>query len=133
MQFRDSHCSEFEVPSLNFAGQTHKWQLSQFLQKGTERAHDSLLCDLALAARFLVVTAKARVLGHFFSVAQALRALWLGLQMLADMLVGLPSLLAQDLEYKIKEERCRFLVAELVCRVSASDSIICRYWQLMLA
>jgi len=35
--------SEFEVDSLNFPGQVHRWRLSQLLQKGTLRAHDSLL------------------------------------------------------------------------------------------
>lgn len=56
---------EFEVESINFPGQVHKWQLSQLLQKGTERSHDSLLSDLALALRFLIVTARGRL---FFSL-----------------------------------------------------------------
>ena len=30
----------------------------------------------------------------------------------------MPSLQAQNLDGKIREERCRYLVAELVCRVS---------------
>lgn len=108
---------EFDVPSLNFPGQVHKWQLSQFLQKGRLRAQTSLLNDLALAARFIIVTAKARISGHFFSVAHAANALLKGLLRLVDMVIGIPSLLAHNLEYKIKEERCRYLVAELVCRV----------------
>ena len=103
----------------------HRWQVSQLLQKGTERTHDSLLSDLALAARFIVVTARARILGHFFSVAQAIRALCTGLLKIVDMIIGLPSLLAHNLEYKIKEERCRFLVAELVCRVS--KKLLCSF------
>lgn len=41
-----------------------------------------------------------------------------GLLKLLDMVVGTPSLLAHNLENKIKEERCRYLVAELVCPVS---------------
>lgn len=44
--------------------------------------------------------------------------------MLIDMVVGLPSLLALDLDYKIKEERCRYLIAELICRVSNNNKII---------
>jgi len=36
-------CSEFEVDSLNFPGQVHRWRLTQLLQKGTVRAQDSLL------------------------------------------------------------------------------------------
>lgn len=109
---------EFEVPSINFAGQMHKWQLSQFLQKGVDRAYDSFLSDLALAARFIVVTAKLRIVGHFFSIKQATKSLLIGLVKICDALIGLPSLLAQDLDHKLIEERCRFLVAELECRVS---------------
>lgn len=112
---------KFEVPSLNFPGQVHVWRLSQFLQKGSAEAHTSLLNDLALAARFIIVTAKTRLFGHFFSVAHAARAMLKGLLRLIDMLVGVPSLLAHDLDYKIKEERCRYLVAELVCRVRISN------------
>lgn len=99
------------------------------LQKGTERANDSLLSDLALAARFLVVTAKARLLGHFFSIAHALSALWKGFIKIIDLIVGVPSLLAHNLDYKIKEERCRFLIAELVCRSEYEDCLdaLCIY------
>lgn len=109
--------SEFDVPSLNFPGQVHQWRLSQLLQKGYLRAHTSLLNDLALAARFIIVTAKTRIFGHFFSVTQAARALLKGFWRLLDMFIGVPSLLAHNIDYKIKEERCRYLVAELVCRV----------------
>lgn len=102
----------------------HKWLLSSFLQKGRLRAHTSLLYDLALAARFIIVTAKERLMGHFFSVAHAASALLKGLLRLVDMVIGIPSLLALDLDYKIKEERCRFLVAELVCRVSVTKKVV---------
>lgn len=105
------------MASLNFAGQVHRWRLSQFLQKGRSRTQDSLLNDLALSARFIVVTALTRISGHFLSVVESARAMLRGLVLLADMLVGVPSLLAHDLDYKIKEERCRFLIAELTCRV----------------
>lgn len=108
---------EFVVPSLNFPGQTHKWQLSPFLQKGTERSHETLFCDLALAARFVVVTAKSRIVSHFFSVETSAHSFIRGLLKVCNAVVGLPSLLAQDLEHKLIEERCRFLVAELECRV----------------
>lgn len=106
------------MPSLHFPGQVHKWRLSQLLQKGTLRAHDSFLSDLALAARFLVVTARGRIFSHFFSVYHAIHALLHGLVKVVDMFIGVPALLAHNLDYKIKEERCRFLIAELVCRVS---------------
>ncbi|XP_055603337.1 uncharacterized protein LOC129751698 isoform X2 [Uranotaenia lowii] len=120
---------EFEVPSLNFPGQMHRWRLSQILQKGSERTRNSLLNDLALSARFLVITAKSRLTGHFFSLAHAAHALLLGLVKLVDMIVGVPSLLAHNLDNKIKEERCRFLVAELVCRNEYEDCLdsLCGY------
>ncbi len=102
---------------MNFPGQVHRWRLSQLLQKGSERTRDSLLSDLALAARFIVITARARIFGHFFSVKHAAQAFLDGLMKLLDMIVGTPSLLAHNLENKIKEERCRYLVAELVCPV----------------
>lgn len=38
-----SHCREFDVDSLNFPGQVHKWRLTQLLQKGSLRAHNTLL------------------------------------------------------------------------------------------
>ncbi|XP_063709490.1 uncharacterized protein LOC134837994 isoform X3 [Culicoides brevitarsis] len=120
---------EFDVPSLNFPGQVHRWRLSQILQKGTERTHDSLLSDLALAARFLVVTACARLYGSFFSVAQAAKALLKGFMKLLDITVGVPSLVAHNLEQKVKEERCRYLIAELVCRTEYEDCLdsLCTY------
>jgi hypothetical protein len=110
--------SEFEVPSLNFPGQVHLWKLSQCLQKGSEPTKETLLGDLALAAQFIVITASARIVGHFFSVKEAAKAFLAGLLKLVDMVVGIPSLLAHNLENKVKEERCRYLIAELVCRVS---------------
>ncbi|XP_058821698.1 uncharacterized protein LOC131683602 isoform X2 [Topomyia yanbarensis] len=120
---------EFEVPSLNFPGQMHRWRLSQFLQKGSDRTRDSLLGDLAMSARFLVITAKGRLFGHFFSVSHAARALLQGLTKLIDMVIGVPSLLAQNLDNKIREERCRYLVAELVCRSEYEDCLdaLCGY------
>lgn len=69
---------EFEVPSLNFAGQMHKWRLSGLLQKGCERSHATLLDDLALALRFILVTARARLVSHFFSLAHAFTSLIAG-------------------------------------------------------
>ncbi|KAM7363338.1 uncharacterized protein ACRADG_000286 isoform 1-T1 [Cochliomyia hominivorax] len=125
---------EFNVPSLHFPGQVHKWRLSQLLQKGTLRAHDSFLSDLALAARFLVVTARGRIFSHFFSVYHAIHALLHGLVRVVDMFIGVPALLAHNLDYKIKEERCRFLIAELVCRAEFEDCLdgLCSYVRKML-
>ncbi|KAK0162025.1 hypothetical protein PV327_008401 [Microctonus hyperodae] len=114
---------EFEVDSINFAGQTHRWRLSGLLQRGRDRRRETLLKDLALATRFLVVTAKARLVSHCFSVSQSLKALLTGLLRLLDIIIGVPSLQAQNLDGKIREERCRYLVAELVCRSEYEDSL----------
>ncbi|KAG7203922.1 hypothetical protein KM043_016942 [Ampulex compressa] len=114
---------EFEVDSINFAGQTHRWRLSGLLQRGRDRRRDALLRDLALATRFLVVTAKARLVSHCFSVSQSLKALLTGLLRLLDIIIGVPSLQAHNLDAKIREERCRYLVAELVCRPEYEDSL----------
>ncbi|KPU80844.1 uncharacterized protein Dana_GF16043, isoform B [Drosophila ananassae] len=125
---------EFDVPSLHFPGQVHKWRLSQLLQKGKLRAHDSFLSDLALAARFVVVTARARIFSHFFSIVHAVHGLLGAFTKLADMFIGVPALLAHNLDYKIKEERCRFLIAELVCRPEFEDCLdgLCSYVRKML-
>ncbi|XP_048507153.1 uncharacterized protein LOC105689462 isoform X2 [Athalia rosae] len=114
---------EFEVESVNFAGQTHRWRLSSLLQLGSDRRRDALLRDLALATRFLVVTAKARLMSHCFSVSESFKALLTGLLKLFDITMGIPSLQAQNLDSKIREERCRYLVAELVCRPEYEDSL----------
>lgn len=79
---------------------------------------ETLLEDLALAAQFIVITARARIIGHFFSVKEAAKALMAGFLKLIDMVVGVPSLLAHNLENKVREERCGYLIAELNCRVS---------------
>lgn len=109
------------MESLNFPGQQHRWRLSQLLQKGILNSHESLLNDLALALRFIFVTAKGRVVSHFFSVSQAVKALLAGLLRILDIVVGIPSLQAHNLDAKIREERNKYLVAELVCRVSVTQ------------
>lgn len=100
----------------------HRWRISPLLQKGYLRSQQTLLEDLAFASRFIVITAKLRISGEFFSIKQSAIALLRGVSVLADMFVGVPSLLAHDLDYKIREERYRYLVAELICRVSIMES-----------
>ncbi|XP_073996983.1 uncharacterized protein isoform X2 [Rhodnius prolixus] len=114
---------EFEVPSLNFPGQVHRWRLSALLQRGALNTHDTLLSDLALALRFIIVTAKARLVSHFFSVTKAASSLITGFIKLLDIILGVPSVQAHNLEGKLREERSRYLVAELVCRPEYEDSL----------
>ncbi|KMQ94296.1 hypothetical protein RF55_5560 [Lasius niger] len=56
-------------------------------------------------------------------VSQSLKALITGLLRLLDIIIGVPSLQAHNLDAKIREERCRYLVAELVCRPEYEDSL----------
>ena len=79
----------------------HRWRLSQLLQKGSERTRDSLLGDLAMSARFLVISAKGRLFGHFFSVAHAAHALLQGLIKLVDMVIGMLIWVCFSIEGKI--------------------------------
>ncbi|KAG8229642.1 hypothetical protein J437_LFUL015593 [Ladona fulva] len=102
--------SEFEVDSVNFPGQVHRWRLSQLLQKGSERRREDLLGDMALALRFVIITAKARVVApHFFSVRQAMKSLLEGTLKIIDIVIGTPSLQTHNLDARIREERCRYL------------------------
>ncbi|KAK4293817.1 hypothetical protein Pmani_033507 [Petrolisthes manimaculis] len=107
---------EFEVESLHFPGQTHRWRVSGWLQKGCERAHDSLLDDTALALSLLVVTARNRISSPLFSLSHSLQSVWQGILMLVDLAVGIPWVQAHNLEARMKEERCSYLVQELTCQ-----------------
>ena len=93
------------------------------------RARETLLEDLALAARFIFINAKGRLFGQFFSIVESSKALLNGFLLLIDMLIGIPSLLAHDLDKKIKEERCRYLVAELICRV---NKFLCTFFKMKI-
>jgi len=66
------------VASINFPGQTHKWRLTEWLQKGTERNRETLLDDLAFSLQFLLVTGRARLFSHFFSIAESIKAILIG-------------------------------------------------------
>ena len=45
--FLMKNCILFQVDSLEFPGQKHKWLLTQLLLKGKNKAHETLLDDLA--------------------------------------------------------------------------------------
>ncbi|ESO83920.1 hypothetical protein LOTGIDRAFT_108137 [Lottia gigantea] len=107
---------EFEVDSIHFPGQTHKWRLTQLLQKGTVRAHDTLLDDSALSLRLLIITARNRFQSHFFSLSQSFKGWTQGIWKLLDVLFGMPSTTSGDLSFKVREEHMQYLVAELTVR-----------------
>ncbi|KAK6165166.1 hypothetical protein SNE40_023610 [Patella caerulea] len=109
---------EFEVDSIHFPGQFHKWRLTQLLQKGTERAHNTLLDDTALALRIMIITARNRFISHFFSLSQSVRGWATGLWKLLDIFIGMPSTTFGNLGFKVREEHMQYLVAELTVRLN---------------
>ncbi|XP_053607387.1 uncharacterized protein LOC128673516 isoform X2 [Plodia interpunctella] len=115
---------EFEVPSRHFPGQTHVWRVAPWLQRGRVRAREELYCHLARALSLVVVVARDRLLrDEPFSVISGVKSLLLGLERLLDLVIGMPSLEAQDLEKKIRDERSRYLVAELICKPEHQEDI----------
>lgn len=115
---------EFEVPSRHFPGQTHLWRVAGWLQRGRVRAKEELYTHVARAASLVIVVARNRLLkDEPLTVIAGGRALVLGLHRLIDVTFGLPSLAARDLEKKIREERSRYLVAELICKPEQQEDI----------
>uniref|UniRef100_A0A8W8HZT2 Uncharacterized protein n=1 Tax=Magallana gigas TaxID=29159 RepID=A0A8W8HZT2_MAGGI len=104
---------EFDVDSLNFPGQVHKWRLTQLLQKGSLRAHNTLLDDAAISLRLMIITARNRFSSHFFSLTKSAREMGRGLWLILDILIGMPSTSPGDLQSKIQDEHMKHLVAEL--------------------
>ncbi|KAL4240910.1 hypothetical protein ACF0H5_001692 [Mactra antiquata] len=104
---------EFEVASVNFPGQVHRWRLTKLLQKGSHNAHNSLLDDTALALRLLIITAKNRIISPVFSLSESVASWGRGLWKLLDILFGMPSTSPGDIEQKIRLEHQRYLIAEL--------------------
>lgn len=110
---------EFEVESMNFPGQVHRWKLAQFLQKGTQHIYETLLNDMALALRILLIHARNRFSSPFFSMSEGLRSIGRSCWQLLDILIGMQSSSTAHLETKLQEEHSRFLVAELNVRPEA--------------
>ncbi|KAM3964330.1 LOW QUALITY PROTEIN: uncharacterized protein ACR2FA_001299 [Aphomia sociella] len=114
---------EFEVPSRHFPGQTHVWRVAGWLQRGRVRAREELYCHVARALALVVVVARDRLLrDEPLSVIAGAKSMIMGLQRLLDLAFGMPSLEARDLE-KIREERSRYLVAELICKPENQEDI----------
>ncbi len=63
----------FDVPSANFPGKFHRWQVHNFLQKGYERSTQGLYNSLSFALRLIIVTAKNRFASNRFSVLSGLK------------------------------------------------------------
>ncbi|CAB3253888.1 unnamed protein product [Arctia plantaginis] len=115
---------EFEVPSRHFPGQTHVWRVAPWLQRGRVRAREELYCHVARALALIVVVARDRLMrDEPLSVIAGAKSLLQGLHRLLDLAFGMPSLEARDLEKKIREERSRYLVAELICKPEHQEDI----------
>ncbi|KAJ0176992.1 hypothetical protein K1T71_007001 [Dendrolimus kikuchii] len=115
---------EFEVPSRHFPGQIHVWRVSAWLQRGRARAREELYCHVARAIALVVVVARDRLLrAEPLSVRAGIESLLNGLHRLLDLIFGMPSMEARDLEKKIREERSRYLVAELICKPEHQEDI----------
>ncbi|XP_046960086.1 uncharacterized protein LOC124530126 [Vanessa cardui] len=115
---------EFEVPSRQFPGQTHVWRVAGWLQRGSARAREELYCHVARAIALVVVVSRDRLLrDEPLSLIAGAKAFMEGLHRLMDIIFGMPSLEARDLEKKIREERSRYLVAELICKPEDQEDI----------
>ncbi|CAC5419469.1 unnamed protein product [Mytilus coruscus] len=107
---------EFEVDSINFQGQVHRWRLSNLLQKGSSNAQNTFYNDLALSLRILIITARNRFVSDFFSVSESIKSIGKGLVKLLDIVIGMPSTCLESIEQKILDEHMRYLVAELTIK-----------------
>ncbi|CAH2106720.1 unnamed protein product [Euphydryas editha] len=115
---------EFEVPSRQFPGQTHVWRVAGWLQRGSVRAREELYCHVARAIALVVVVSRDRLLrDEPLSLIAGAKAFLEGLHRLMDIIFGMPSLEARDLDKKIREERSRYLVAELICKPEDQEDI----------
>ncbi|KAG7303080.1 hypothetical protein JYU34_013107 [Plutella xylostella] len=115
---------EFEVPSRHFPGLVTVWRLAGWLQRGRTRLREDLYDALACSAALLLVSARGRLLRHErFSVLAGVYSLAEAAHRLLDLIFGMPSLEARDLDKKIREERSRYLVAELICKPEHQDDI----------
>ncbi|XP_056019360.1 uncharacterized protein LOC125672084 isoform X3 [Ostrea edulis] len=124
---------EFDVDSVNFIGQVHKWRLTQLLQKGSVRAHNSMLDDAAISLRLMIITARNRFISHFFSLSRSVRELGRGMWLILDILIGMPSTSPGDLQSKIQDEHMKHLVAELDIKPKYRSTLdkFCTYVKMM--
>lgn len=89
------------------------WQLHTLLQKGKCPTKDAFNDDIAMSIKFLIVIAKERIIGNFFSMKSSLRSLLRGILNVLDIFIGMPSLKTHNLKKRVIEERAKFLIAEL--------------------
>ncbi|CAF4238218.1 unnamed protein product, partial [Rotaria sp. Silwood2] len=104
---------EFEVNSIHFSGQRHRWRLSKLLQSGIQTANEVLYKELSWAVYMLIIFAQDRVFSNCFSFKATLRSWKQGFVSLIDALIGLPAVFSSGVDLQIENERNKFLVIEL--------------------
>lgn len=99
------------------------WKLNPIFQKGIDTAREEYLDGLAFSLRFLMVYAPELLLASRFSVLESLTFLRSDLVELLDLVLGVGKVYSPNLERRIQEERCKFLVAELKCKGEGAKQI----------
>ncbi|CAF4387471.1 unnamed protein product, partial [Rotaria magnacalcarata] len=110
---------EFEVNSIHFPGQRHRWKLNKLLQSGVQSASDVFHKELSWATYMLIMFARDRICSDCFSLKAALRSWKQGFTNLIDSVIGLPAIRSCGIDLEVENERNKFLVAEL--SLSASE------------
>ncbi|CAF4418918.1 unnamed protein product [Rotaria sp. Silwood2] len=104
---------EFEVNSIHFPGQHHRWRLSNLLQSGIQPANEVLYKELSWALYMLIMYALDRIVSNCFSFKAALRSWKHGFVSLIDALIGLPAVYSNGIDSQVEDERNKFLLIEL--------------------
>ncbi|CAF4984027.1 unnamed protein product [Rotaria sp. Silwood1] len=109
---------EFEVNSIHFPGQRHRWRLSNLLQSGIQPANEVLYKELSWALYMLIIYALDRIISNCFSFKATLRS-WK--QGFVNALIGLPAVYSSDIDSQVENERNKFLVIELLPHESEKE------------
>ncbi|CAF0762309.1 unnamed protein product [Rotaria sp. Silwood1] len=104
---------EFDVNSIHFPGQRHRWRLSKLLQSGIQTANEVLHKELSWALYMLIIFARDRVFSNCFSFKATLRSWKQGFVSLIDALIGLPAVYSSGIDLQVEDERNKFIVIEL--------------------
>ncbi|KAH9281845.1 hypothetical protein ECG_05589 [Echinococcus granulosus] len=117
----------FDVESRDFPGHQHSWHICSGLQKGRVRVLATLRSDLRKALEYLVIGTKNRFTGEFFSAKVAIFASTDFLQMLLDLLIGLPHVHHEDIDRRLLEERLEFTTGDLTVKTT-NRQVLEAFW-----
>uniref|UniRef100_A0A5K3EKG6 Transmembrane protein n=1 Tax=Mesocestoides corti TaxID=53468 RepID=A0A5K3EKG6_MESCO len=140
---KDSHCKsrrlnktqllqlhslgQFDIESKSFPGHVHSWRICGALQKGTLRTLESLKKDMQKALFYLVIKAKDRFFGDYFSIKVAIFAFTDFLQVLFDLFIGWPHVHQDEIDRRLLEERLEFSTSDLTVK-STNRQILESFW-----